>query len=61
MYCARTVGEDCLTAYLLPACPALRTNASVPTAYDDTWLDTAAAASDLCSTDCVRALCRVAE
>ncbi|GIL57791.1 hypothetical protein Vafri_12928 [Volvox africanus] len=55
-FCTTLIGTDCLLNLMLPACPAIRLNgtAAFSTAYvDDSNV------SNLCRTDCVKALCAV--
>ncbi|GLI67828.1 hypothetical protein VaNZ11_012110 [Volvox africanus] len=55
-FCTTLIGTDCLPNLMLPACPAIRINrtAAFSTAYvDDSNV------SNLCRTDCVKALCAV--
>lgn len=57
-FCSLSAGDDCLVQLLLPACPALRLNGTSASAYETAGLDPAAALADVCSLDCLKALCR---
>ncbi|PNH00310.1 hypothetical protein TSOC_013875, partial [Tetrabaena socialis] len=57
-FCASAIGRDCLTATLLPACPAVRLATAL--SYDTAFVDTTADSSVLCRTECISALCQIA-